>query len=600
MAKQRNEIEEKYTWDLSTIFPTDEAFEAELAQVSEEVKKAASLAGHLLDSADSLLTTTEVQLDLMRRIEKLYSYAHMKNDQDTRVAKYQEYQAKGMTLYSDFGQSFAFYEPEFMAITEEQYQAFLAEQPALQQYQHYFDKLLKKKAHILTQREEELLAGAGEIFGAAGETFAILDNADIVFPMVHDEDGNEVQLSHGNYITLVESKNREVRKEAYEALYSVYEQYQHTYAKTLQTNVKVHNYNAKVRKFSSAREAALSADFIPESVYDSLVSAVNKHLPLLQRYIALRAKILGISDLKMYDMYTPLSETDYKFTYEEALAKSEEVLAILGEDYLSRVKTAFSERWIDVHENQGKRSGAYSGGSYDTNAFMLLNWQDTLDNLFTLVHETGHSMHSSYTRETQPYVYGDYSIFLAEIASTTNENILTEKLLEEVEDDATRFAILNHFLDGFRGTVFRQTQFAEFEHAIHKADQEGQVLTSEFLNELYADLNEKYYGLKKGDNPQIQYEWARIPHFYYDYYVFQYSTGFSAASALAEKIVHGSQEDKDKYLDYLKAGNSDYPLNVIKKAGVDMEKEDYLNAAFAVFERRLDEFEALVEKLGLA
>ena len=600
MAKQRNEIEEKYTWDLTTIFPTDEAFEAELAQVSEEVKKAASLAGHLLDSADSLLTTTEIQLDLMRRIEKLYSYAHMKNDQDTRVAKYQEYQAKGMTLYSEFGQSFAFYEPEFMAITEEQYQAFLAEQPGLQLYQHYFDKLLKKKAHILTQREEELLAGAGEIFGAAGETFAILDNADIVFPMVHDEDGNEVQLSHGNYITLVESKNREVRKEAYEALYSVYEQYQHTYAKTLQTNVKVHNYNAKVRKFSSAREAALSADFIPESVYDSLVSAVNKHLPLLQRYIALRAKILGISDLKMYDMYTPLSETDYKFTYEEALAKSEEVLAILGDDYLSRVKTAFSERWIDVHENQGKRSGAYSGGSYDTNAFMLLNWQDTLDNLFTLVHETGHSMHSSYTRETQPYVYGDYSIFLAEIASTTNENILTEKLLEEVEDDATRFAILNHFLDGFRGTVFRQTQFAEFEHAIHKADQEGQVLTSEFLNELYADLNEKYYGLKKEDNPQIQYEWARIPHFYYDYYVFQYSTGFAAASALAEKIVHGSQEDKDKYLDYLKAGNSDYPLNVIKKAGVDMEKEDYLNAAFAVFERRLDEFEALVEKLGLA
>ncbi|EFX53057.1 oligoendopeptidase F [Streptococcus cristatus ATCC 51100] len=600
MAKQRNEIEEKYTWDLTTIFPTDEAFEAELAQVSEEVRKAAGLAGHLLDSADSLLTTTEIQLDLMRRIEKLYSYAHMKNDQDTRVAKYQEYQAKGMTLYSEFGQSFAFYEPEFMAITEDQYQAFLAEQPALQLYQHYFDKLLKKKAHILTQREEELLAGAGEIFGAAGETFAILDNADIVFPMVHDEDGNEVQLSHGNYITLVESKNREVRKEAYEALYSVYEQYQHTYAKTLQTNVKVHNYNAKVRKFSSAREAALSADFIPESVYDSLVSAVNKHLPLLQRYIALRAKILGISDLKMYDMYTPLSETDYKFTYEEALAKSEEVLAILGEDYLSRVKTAFSERWIDVHENQGKRSGAYSGGSYDTNAFMLLNWQDTLDNLFTLVHETGHSMHSSYTRETQPYVYGDYSIFLAEIASTTNENILTEKLLEEVEDDATRFAIFNHFLDGFRGTVFRQTQFAEFEHAIHKADQEGQVLTSEFLNELYADLNEKYYGLKKEDNPQIQYEWARIPHFYYDYYVFQYSTGFAAASALAEKIVHGSQEDKDKYLDYLKAGNSDYPLNVIKKAGVDMEKEDYLNAAFAVFERRLDEFEALVEKLGLA
>ena len=288
------------------------------------------------------------------------------------------------------------------------------------------------------------------------------------------------------------------------------------------------------------------------------------------------------------------------FTYEEALKKAEEALAVLGEDYLSRVKRAFSERWIDVYENQGKRSGAYSGGSYDTNAFMLLNWQDNLDNLFTLVHETGHSMHSSYTRETQPYVYGDYSIFLAEIASTTNENILTEKLLEEVEDDATRFAILNNFLDGFRGTVFRQTQFAEFEHAIHQADQNGEVLTSDFLNKLYADLNQEYYGLSKEDNPQIQYEWARIPHFYYNYYVYQYSTGFAAASALAEKIVHGSQEDRDRYIDYLKAGKSDYPLNVMRKAGVDMEKEDYLNDAFAVFERRLNEFEALVEKLGLA
>lgn len=600
MVKQRNEIDEKYQWDLSTIFATDQAWEEEATVLAAAIKDAAHFAGSLLSSPANLLETTEVYLDLSRRLEKVYVYAHMKNDQDTRVAKYQEFQSKAMSLYSLLGETFAFYEPEFMEITEEQYANFLKEVPALEAYAHYFDKLLKIKEHVLSQKEEELLAGAGEIFAAAGETFEILDNADIVFPMVKDDQGQEVQLTHGNYISLVESKDRKVRKEAYQALYGVYEQYQHTYAKTLQTNVKVHNYNAKVRKFSSAREAALSANFIPESVYDSLVEAVNKHLPLLQRYVKLRSKILGIEDLKMYDVYTPLSSTDYKFTYEEALAKSEQALAVLGDDYLSRVKRAFTERWIDVHVNQGKRSGAYSGGSYDTNAFMLLNWQDTLDNLFTLVHETGHSMHSSYTRETQPYVYGDYSIFLAEIASTTNENILTEQLLAEVEDDETRFAILNHFLDGFRGTVFRQTQFAEFEHAIHKADQEGQVLTSEFLNELYADLNEKYYGLSKEDNPEIQYEWARIPHFYYNYYVFQYSTGFAAASALAEKIVHGTQEDKDKYLEYLKAGNSDYPLNVIRKAGVDMEKEDYLNAAFEVFERRLNEFEALVEKLGLA
>ena len=600
MVLQRNEINEKDTWDLSTIFETDQKWEEELALLTEDTKEAASLEGHLLDSAESLLNITERYLDLSRRLEKLYVYAHMKNDQDTRVAKYQEYYAKAMTLYSQLDQVFSFYEPEFMAITEEQYQNFLAEEPKLQPYKHFFDKLLQNKDHVLSQREEELLAGAGEIFGAASETFAILDNADIVFPFVKDEDGNEVQLSHGVYMRLVESKNREVRRGAYEALYSTYEQYQHTYAKTLQTNVKVQNYRAKVRNYKSAREAALAANFVPESVYDNLVSAVRKHLPLLHRYLSLRSKILGIPDLKMYDVYTPLSSVEYSFTYEEALKKAEEALAVLGEDYLSRVKRAFNERWIDVYENQGKRSGAYSGGSYDTNAFMLLNWQDNLDNLFTLVHETGHSMHSSYTRETQPYVYGDYSIFLAEIASTTNENILTEKLLQEVQDDATRFAILNNFLDGFRGTVFRQTQFAEFEHAIHQADQNGEVLTSEFLNNLYADLNQEYYGLSKEDNPQIQYEWARIPHFYYNYYVYQYSTGFAAASALAEKIVHGSQDDRDRYIDYLKAGKSDYPLNIMRKAGVDMEKEDYLNDAFAVFERRLDEFEALVEKLGLA
>ena len=600
MVLQRNEIDEKDTWDLSTIFETDQKWEEELALLTEDTKQAASLEGHLLDSAESLLDITERYLELSRRLEKLYVYAHMKNDQDTRVAKYQEYYAKAMALYSQLDQVFSFYEPEFMAITEEQYQNFLAEEPKLQPYKHFFDKLLQNKDHVLSQREEELLAGAGEIFGAASETFAILDNADIVFPFVKDEDGNEVQLSHGVYMRLVESKNREVRRGAYEALYATYEQYQHTYAKTLQTNVKVQNYRAKVRNYKSAREAALAANFVPESVYDNLVSAVRKHLPLLHRYLALRSKILGIPDLKMYDVYTPLSSVEYSFTYEEALKKAEEALAVLGEDYLSRVKRAFSERWIDVYENQGKRSGAYSGGSYDTNAFMLLNWQDNLDNLFTLVHETGHSMHSSYTRETQPYVYGDYSIFLAEIASTTNENILTEKLLQEVQDDATRFAILNNFLDGFRGTVFRQTQFAEFEHAIHQADQNGEVLTSEFLNNLYADLNQEYYGLSKEDNPQIQYEWARIPHFYYNYYVYQYSTGFAAASALAEKIVHGSQEDRDRYIEYLKAGKSDYPLNIMRKAGVDMEKEDYLNDAFAVFERRLDEFEALVEKLGLA
>lgn len=596
MSQQRHEIEEKYQWDLATVFPTDETWETELAALQAALEETKGFAGHLLDSAKSLLEISETQLGLIRRIETLYVYASMKNDQDTREGKYQEFQAKAMGLYSSYSQAFAFYEPEFMAISPEKLAAFKAEEPALEQYSHQFEKLLAGKDHVLSQEVEEVLAATSEIFDSPSETFSILDNASLRFPEITDEDGHLVPLSHGNYITFMESKNRAVRQEAYETLYGTYEQFQHTYAKTLQSNVKVNNLKARLRKYDSARHAALSANFIPESVYETLVSAVNKHLPLLHRYINLRKKLLGIDDLKMYDMYTSLSDFSTDISYEDALKKCQDTLDIFGDDYASIVKEAFSNRWIDVHVNEGKRSGAYSGGAYDTNAFMLLNWQNNLDNMFTLIHETGHSLHSMLTRQNQPYVYGHYSIFLAEIASTTNENLLTDKLLAEVEDDKERFAILNHYLDGFRGTVFRQTQFAEFEQAIYKADQEGQVLTADFLCDLYAQINEKYYGLSAQDNPEIQYEWARIPHFYYNFYVYQYATGFAAASALAHKIINGSPEDKENYLNYLKAGDSDYPLNVIAKAGVDMTKEDYLNDAFKVFEERLTELEALVEK----
>ena len=596
MSEKRSHIDEKYQWDLSTVFATDDAWEAELASLDSDLENAKAYKGRLTASSNDLLAITESYLALSRRLEKLYVYASMKNDQDTTVAKYQEYQAKATAIYAKFSEIFAFYEPELMQLSKEAFEDFVAETPALSAYAHFFEQLFKRQPHVLSQAEEELLAGAQEIFGAAGETFGLLDNADIIFPIVPDDEGKEIQLTHGNFISLLESKNRDVRKEAYQALYATYEQFQHTYAKTLQTNVKVHNYEARVHHFKSAREAALSANFIPESVYDTLIETVNANLPLLHRYVELRKKILKLDDLKMYDIHTPLSEMDMSFTYEEALVKAEDVLAVFGKEYSERVHRAFTERWIDVHVNKGKRSGAYSGGSYDTNAFMLLNWQDTLDNLFTLVHETGHSLHSTFTRENQPYVYGDYSIFLAEIASTTNENILTETLLKEVDDDKARFAILNHYLDGFKSTIFRQAQFAEFEDIIHKADQAGEVLTSDYLNQLYADLNEKYYGLSKTDNLEIQYEWARIPHFYYNYYVYQYATGFAAASYLADKVVHGTQADIDRYLDYLKAGNSDYPLNVIKKAGVDMTTSAYLDAAFRIFEERLDELEALIEK----
>lgn len=598
MTDNRSHLKQEETWDLTTIFATDEAWEVTFEQLESEIKEAKGLAGHLLDSAKQLLVTTETSLGLLRRLEKLYVYASMKNDQDTTVAYYQEMASKATALSALYSQTFAFYEPELLAITDETLTTFKAEEPQLERYSHYFERLLAAKDHVLSQEAEELLAGASEIFTSAADTFSIFDNADVTYPWVTNDQGELVELTHGNFISLMESQNREVRKGAYETYYQVYEQFQHTYAKTLQTTVKVHNYKAKVRGYDSARQAALSANFIPEAVYDTLLEVVNKHLPLLHRYMSLRQRLLGLEELKMYDVYTPLSNHNMAMTYPQALAKAQDVLSIFGKDYSERVRRAFSERWIDVHVNKGKRSGAYSGGSYDTNAFMLLNWQDTLDQLYTLVHETGHSLHSTFTRENQPYVYGDYSIFLAEIASTTNENILTETLLNEVTDDKERFAILNHYLDGFKGTIFRQTQFAEFEQLIHKADQEGQVLTSDFLNNTYAKLNEKYYGLAAKDNPEIQFEWARIPHFYYNFYVYQYATGFAAASYLADRIVHGDDADKDRYLDYLKAGNSDYPLNVIAKAGVDMTHADYLEGTFAVFESRLNELEALVDKLN--
>ncbi|ABJ73376.1 oligopeptidase F, Metallo peptidase, MEROPS family M03B [Lactococcus cremoris subsp. cremoris SK11] len=597
MVKNRNEIPEALTWDLTTIFSTDQKWETEL----EKVKKELSLVetndkGHLLDSAETLLTITKNMLSISQKVEKLYVYASMKNDQDTREAKYQEYQSKATALYVNFGESYAFYEPEFLKITKETYEQWLEILQELKNYDHMFERLFAKKEHILSQKEEKILAAAGEIFESPSETFEIFDNADVKFPFVKNELGEKIQLTHGNYSSLMESKNREVRKAAYEALYSNYEQYQHTYAKTLQTNVKVYNFNAQIRAYDSARQAALMSNFVPEKVYDVLIEGIHQHLPLLHRYIELRKKILGISDFKMYDIYTPLSNLDYKFNYTEGVKKAQEVLAIFGEEYSQKVKAAFEQRWIDVEENIGKRSGAYSGGSYDTNAFMLLNWQETLDDLFTLVHETGHSMHSAFTRENQPYVYGNYPIFLAEIASTTNENILTETLLKESKDDKERFALLNHWLDSFRGTVFRQSQFAEFEQKIHEVDAEGEVLTSEFLNSLYGELNEKYYGLSAKENPEIQFEWARIPHFYYNFYVFQYATGFAEASFLAEKVVHGSATDRQNYLDYLKAGSSAYPLDVIAKAGVNMESTDYLESAFKLFEKRLNELEKLVEK----
>lgn len=595
---KREELPENLTWDLTKIFSSDQEFDEKYLELSEKLKKSEKYKGTLDQGASQFLDAIEFVLSVYRQTEIIYVYAHLKNDQDTENTEYQALYARASSLFSKVSEAVSWFEPEILQLSDERIWQYFKEEPKLEVYRHYIQQIVDNRAHVLSADQESLLAGAGEIFEASSDTFAVLNNADLVFPTIEGENGEKVQLSHGVYGQLLESTDRSVREAAFKGLYSVYEQFRNTFASTLSTHIKGHNFKAKVRNYSSAREASLSNNHIPESVYDTLVAVVNKHLPLLHRYMELRKRLLEVEKLHMYDLYTPvLGEAPITFTYEEAKEKALEALKPMGEEYMTIVEKAFSERWIDVVENKGKRSGAYSSGSYDTNPYILLNWHDTLDQLFTLVHEMGHSVHSYFTRSNQPYVYGDYSIFLAEIASTTNENILTEYLLETEKDPRVRAYVLNHYLDGFKGTVFRQTQFAEFEHFMHTEDEKGVPLTSEYLSDSYGKLNAKYYGPAVEEDPEIKFEWSRIPHFYYNYYVFQYSTGFSAASALAKRILSQEPDALENYLAYLKAGNSDYPVEVMKKAGVDMTQAAYIEDAMSMFEQRLNELEELIDRL---
>lgn len=595
---KREELPGNLTWDLTKIFSSDQEFDEKYLELSEELKQSEKHKGTLDQGASQFLNAIEFVLRVYRQTEVIYVYAHLKNDQDTGNTDYQALYARASSLFSKVSEAVSWFEPEILQLSDDQIWQYFKEEPKLEVYRHYIQQIVDNRAHVLSAEQESLLAGAGEIFDASSDTFAVLNNADLVFPTIEGENGEIVQLSYGVYGQLLESTDRRVREAAFKGLYSVYEQFRNTFASTLGTHIKGHNFKAKVRNYSSAREASLSNNHIPESVYDTLVDVVNKHLPLLHRYMELRKRLLEVEKLHMYDLYTPvLGEAPITFTYEEAKEKALEALKPMGEEYMAIVEKAFSERWIDVVENKGKRSGAYSSGSYDTNPYILLNWHDTLDQLFTLVHEMGHSVHSYFTRSNQPYVYGDYSIFLAEIASTTNENILTEYLLETEKDPRVRAYVLNHYLDGFKGTVFRQTQFAEFEHFMHTEDEKGVPLTSEYLSDSYGKLNAKYYGPAVEEDPEIKFEWSRIPHFYYNYYVFQYSTGFSAASALAKKILNQEPEALENYLAYLKAGNSDYPVEVMKKAGVDMTQAAYIEDAMSMFEQRLNELEELIDRL---
>ncbi|WP_117170894.1 oligoendopeptidase F [Paraliobacillus sediminis] len=594
----RDEVAIENTWRLEDIFTTDEEWQVELEALKKVIPKFTDYQGKLATSEDKLYNLLVLQDEVSERIGKLYTYAHMRYDQDTTNSVYQAINSKAENLITQFSSAMSFIVPEILDMGEKTLKAFYEKKPELKHYQHALGEITRQKEHILSEKEEVLLAEVSEVTGNASQTFGMLNNADLKFPMVKNDEGEEVELTHGRYINFLESDKPEVRRDAFKAVYGTYGSFINTFASTLSGAVKKHNFNAKVRNYDSARQAALDNNNIPEKVYDNLVEAVNDRLDLMHRYVALRKRVLQLDELHMYDLYTPLvKDVSMKYSYKEAQEHILKGLAPLGEEYVGRIQEGFTNRWVDVEENKGKRSGAYSSGSYGTNPYILMNWQNNLNNLFTLGHELGHSLHSYYTRENQAFRYGDYSIFVAEVASTCNEALLNEYMIEQTSDDKEKLFLLNHFLEGFRGTVFRQTMFAEFEHTIHQLDQKGEALTPDKLTEEYYALNKKYFGDEIVSDEEIGLEWARIPHFYYNYYVYQYATGYAAAQSLASQILKEKQPAVDRYLGFLKAGSSDFPIEVLKKAGVDMTDKQPILQALAVFEEKLIEMETLLDKL---
>ena len=515
----REEVPVELTWDLTLIYPDNSGFEADLAFVSEKIPVIAASKETALQSGENLYNYLLLSNQVEEKIETAYVYSHLKADQDTTNDENQVLNQRAFSVYVELSGASSWFEPAILEKTDEEFENFFKEEPRLEEFRVALEAARIQKGHVLSDREEALLSKANEVFSGPGKTFNFLNNADIKFGTVKNEKGEEVELTHGNYTTFLESTNAEVRKNAFETKYKPYIDLKNTFASTLGSEVKAHNFKALAHNYESSRQAALSANQVPEEVYDALVKVVNEKLPLLHRYIALQQKALGLDELHMYDMYVPITgEAPITYNYEDASKATFEALKPLGEEYQDILKQAYDQRWIDVAENVGKRSGGYSSGGYATAPYILLNWHDDLSNFFTLVHELGHSAHSYFTRHNQPYQYGDYSIFLAEIASTTNENLLTDYLLMKHTDKESQKYILNNYLNRFKSTIFRQTQFAEFEHQIHVADQNGEPLTQAAISEIYANINKKYYANVIQDE-QIAYEWARIPHFYMNYYV---------------------------------------------------------------------------------
>ncbi len=584
---KRDEANKAYTWKLCDIFESDEKWEQSMKSVSERLNLFDEYKGKL-NSEETLLSCLSLKDELSEICDRIYVYAHMQMHEDMGNSRSKGFADQSEALEVSLSAKFSFIEPELLSLDEGFIKGLLKDK--LKTYEHYFNDLFRQKAHILPQEQEELLANAREVASGAENIFAMFNNADIKFGTIKNEKGEDVELTHAKFRAFMENTDRNVRKNAYETYYATYLKHRNTLAATYAASVKSDIFFAKSRKYSSSLEAALGENNIPTHIYKNLIDTIGEYLPLMHKYVEIRKKRLGLTDMKMYDLYVPIvPETNANINYEDAKKEVLKGLAPMGEEYCTALGKGFDSGWVDVYENEGKRSGAYSWGAYGTHPYVLMNYDNKLDDCFTLAHEMGHAMHSYYSWKTQPYLYGGHTIFLAEVASTTNEALLMDYMLKKTPDKAGREYLVNQFLEQFKGTMFRQTMFAEFEMLTHQMAENGKPLTVDSLCELYSGLNKKYYGNNIETDERIAMEWARIPHFYSAFYVYQYATGFAASMALSQKILNESGA-VDAYIEFLKSGCSDYSVNILKKAGVDMSQKEPIVSSLKFFEKLLETF----------
>ncbi|WP_123538061.1 oligoendopeptidase F [Halosimplex salinum] len=591
---ERGDIDEVYKWDLESLYADDEEWEAAFDSVSERLDDLRAFEGRSTEDPETLQETLETYESVMREVANVGTYARLRRDEDTADSHYQALSSRAQSLRSEASSAASFLEPEIQSLDRETVEAYVEENPDLEVYEHYFDDVLRMKPHTRSAEVENLLADLGEVLGSTGEVYNMLVNADVEFPTVEDPDGEPQRITLNNFTTLQEDPDREFRRDVYETFYDEWADYRNSIAAAYKNSVKTDVKLARARDYDTAREMALDGPNVPVEVYDTLVDTVDDNLDVLQRHADLKRRSIGADELKMWDLYVPMVEGESPdVEYDQAREWVTGAVEPLGEEYQGWLDDGLDARWVDVYETENKQSGAYSSGTYDSQPFILMNYQDDVASMYTLAHELGHSLHSEYTSEHQPYVYSSYEIFVAEVASTVNETLLTHHLLDVVEDETLRRHVLNQYLERFRSTLFRQTMFAEFEHETHKLEEDGEALTADRLDQVYGDLKREYYADADVDD-RIAREWMRIPHFYRAFYVYQYSTGISAAVALAQNILEEGEPAAERYREFLASGSREYPLELLETAGVDMTSSDPIEAAIDTYDSFLDEFEALI------